>query len=374
VLGRAHAGLGALARARKDDAGALANLTLAHAELAAAAMPLDLGSADLERAEVLADMGNWKELSTLSEQLVASLGSVGDKRLLSRALDLRARAAEGQGNLVAALADTRREVALLDEIGRAELADELAKRNVEFQVAQIEETARINARELEDRARLLARENQLQNLQIRHDRDISLAQRAAIGIALAIVLALAFAIRRRIQTQRLLTRLAQEDALTGLRNRRAALVAANGFFDASRKSGTPFALALLDIDHFKRINDTHGHAAGDAVLVAVAACMRESLRTDDVCGRVGGEEFLIVYPRCDLAHATKLLESLRAAVSALRIDGLPADFRVAISAGLTERRADDTQLDVLVRRADVALYEAKHAGRDRVVVDQALAA
>jgi diguanylate cyclase (GGDEF)-like protein len=374
LLGRAHAGLGALARARKDDAGALANLSLAHSELSAAGMPLELGNADLERAEVLADTRDWQELSTLADQLVAALASAGDKHLLGRALDLRARAAEGKGDLAAALVDTRREVALQEEIQRAELENELAKRNVEFQVAQIEDRARLNAREFEDKSRLLARENELANLQIRHDRDISLAQRAAIAIAVAIVLALVFAIRRRIQTQRLLTRLAQEDGLTGLRNRRAALAAANGFFEASRRSGTPFSLALLDIDHFKRINDTHGHAAGDAVLVAVAACMREALRTDDICGRVGGEEFLFVFPRCDLDHASKLLEDIRSAIGALRIDGLPEDFRVALSAGLTERRADDTQLDVLVRRADVALYKAKHAGRDRVVVDAALAA
>jgi tetratricopeptide (TPR) repeat protein len=257
LIARTHAGLGALARLRKDYAGALANLTLAHTELAAAQMPLDLRNADLERAETLADLRDWPQLSTLAGELVTSLATGADKRLLRRALDLRARAAEGRGDLTAALADTRHEIALQDEIQRAEIDDELAKRQVQFDVAR-----------LEDKARLLARENELANLQIRHDRDISLMQRAAIAVAIAIVLLLAYSIRRRVKTQRLLTKLAQEDPLTGLRNRRESLAASGALFDASRHAGTPFSLALVDIDHFKRINDTYGHATGDAVLVA----------------------------------------------------------------------------------------------------------
>jgi diguanylate cyclase (GGDEF)-like protein len=363
LLGRAHAGLGALARLRKDDAAALASLALAHAELSAAQVPLDLGHADLERAETLADMRDWQQLSALADQLVATFTTIGDKRLLRRALDLHARAAEGRGDLTAALADTRKEVALEDEIERSELDDELAKRNVQFDVAR-----------LEDKTRLLARENELANLQIRHDRDISLMQRAAIVVAIAIVLLLAYIIRRRVKTQRLLTRLAQEDPLTGLRNRRESLAASGALFDASRHAGTPFALALVDIDHFKRINDTYGHAAGDAVLVAVAARMRESLRAGDICGRVGGEEFLFVFPRCDLDHAAKRLEDIRVAITELRVSALPVDHKVTLSAGLTERWTSDRQLDGLVRRADVALYAAKHAGRDRIVVDAAMAA
>ncbi|HTA64372.1 MAG TPA: diguanylate cyclase [Xanthomonadaceae bacterium] len=363
LLGRAHAGLGALARARKDYPRALANLALAHDELSAAKLPLDLDNADLERAEVLADTHHWPELSALAGQLVASLSKDGDKRLLSYALDLRARAAEGRGDLGAALIDTRTEVALLGQIQRSELSDELAKRNVQFDVAR-----------LEDKASLLARENELAHVQIERDRDVSLIQRSTIAIAIGIVLLLAFSIRRRVKVQRLLTKLAQDDHLTGLRNRRASLAAAAELFETSRRTGTPFSLALIDIDHFKRINDTYGHAAGDAVLVAVATCMRESLRTDDICGRVGGEEFLFVFPRCDRAHAATLLEQIRAAVTALRIPALPADHPLTMSAGLTERRADDTLLDTLVRRADVALYAAKHAGRDRVVADTVLAA
>ena len=363
VQGRAHAGLGALARARKDFPAALSNLALAHAELADAKSPLDQDNADLERAETLADLRDWPQLSGLAGQLVASLATVGDKRLLVHAYQLRARAAEGAGNLAAALADTHRVVALQDEIQRSELAAELGKRNVQFEVAR-----------LEDKARLLARENELANLQIRHDRDISLIQRAAIVVAVFIVLLLAYLIRRRVKTQRLLTKLAQEDALTGLRNRRESLEASGALFDASRQSGTPFSLALVDIDHFKRINDTYGHAAGDAVLVAVAARMRESLRAGDICGRVGGEEFLFVFPRCDLDHAAKRLEDIRVAITELRIPALPADHRVTLSAGLTQRWASDKLLDSLVRRADVALYAAKNAGRDRIVVDSAKAA
>lgn len=360
VQGRAHAGLGALERARKDDPAALSDLVLAHTELAAAKLPLEQVSADLDRAEALADLRQWPQLTALADQIVASLTAIGDKRLLAQAYELRARAAEAVGNLPASLDDMRRVVSLKDEIRDSELKDELAKRNAQFEVAQ-----------LEDKAKLLSRENELSRLQIRHDRDINIAQRAAIAVAILIVLLLAYVIHRRVKTQRLLTRLAQEDPLTGLNNRRAALAAAQDLFAAAQRTGGTLGLAILDIDHFKSINDGFGHTTGDSVLIATARCMREALRTDDVCGRVGGEEFLFVFPHCDRGHAIALLDRIRTAVGALRVDGLPASRRVTLSAGLTERKAEDATLDVMVRRADVSLYAAKNAGRDRVVADPA---
>ncbi len=358
LQGRAHAGLGGLARARQDYPAALNELAQAHDQLVAAKLPLQQVGADLDRAQTLADLQRWPPLAAQADTLVAALTGIGDKRLLVRAYQLRARAAEGEGKLAAALADTRQVVALQEQIRSSELADEMAKRSAQFEVAR-----------LGDEKRLLARENDLAHLQIRHDRDIKTAQRVAIAIALLVVLALGYAIRRRIRTQRLLTRLAQEDALTGLRNRRETLAASAALFNDSRRNGTQFCVALIDLDLFKQINDDLGHAAGDAVLVALATCMRDSLRTDDICGRIGGEEFLLAFPRFDHVHATARLESIHAAVARLQIPELPPGRVVTFSAGIAWRRDGDVQIEALIRRADVALYAAKHAGRNRSVVD-----
>jgi diguanylate cyclase (GGDEF)-like protein len=172
----------------------------------------------------------------------------------------------------------------------------------------------------------------------------------------------------------LLTRLANEDALTGIDNRRATLAAAGDAFARSRSDGSLLSLALIDIDHFKQINDQFGHAAGDAVLVEVAASLRARLRGgNDICGRVGGEEFLLALPERDLKAAVAILDRLREAIGELHF-AAPADrLRVTFSAGCTLRTPADDSLETLVRRADSALYAAKRGGRDRIETQDAAA-
>ena len=156
--------------------------------------------------------------------------------------------------------------------------------------------------------------------------------------------------------------LATTDALTGLHNRMsisAILQAEKKDFDTH---GTPVAVLMLDVDSFKAINDTHGHQAGDAVLVAVAKALRGASRKLDSVGRWGGEEFLLVAPGIDAAAAPVLAERLRAAVA----DGDYAEgLRVTASIGVAQARAGDT-VDTLIGRADAALYQAKAAGRNAV--------
>ena len=136
----------------------------------------------------------------------------------------------------------------------------------------------------------------------------------------------------------------------------------------ARRTGTPLAFALLDLDHFKRVNDQHGHRSGDAVLKAFANTVRARLRASDAFGRTGGEEFGLVLPGTDLAGARWLLETIRREVEAIAV---PSDsgqpVRVTVSAGVA--MADQgaaLAADRLYGRADQALYEAKRAGRNRV--------
>lgn len=157
---------------------------------------------------------------------------------------------------------------------------------------------------------------------------------------------------------------AMTDALTGLPNRRAFGLA----LSAALAEPGPLSVALLDIDHFKRINDSQGHPAGDAVLRGLAQCLRDWLRETDHAARIGGEEFAVLLPRASAAEAAGLADQLRRAVAAERF--LTADgrgrFGVSISVGVAEHVRGEAA-ESLIGRADAALYEAKRAGRDRVM-------
>ena len=154
--------------------------------------------------------------------------------------------------------------------------------------------------------------------------------------------------------------LLREDALTGLSNRRAILTQLAGMVSAARRHGHPLSIAILDLDHFKRINDTHGHKTGDAVLVGSARVLRSHLRAEDQLGRLGGEEFLILLPDTGAEAAGHAAEKLRVEVA-----GASTEVPVTVSIGLATW--DGEAPEDLLHRADEALYAAKDAGRDRVV-------
>ncbi|MDN3564648.1 diguanylate cyclase [Paeniroseomonas aquatica] len=162
-----------------------------------------------------------------------------------------------------------------------------------------------------------------------------------------------------------LTREALTDPLTGVGNRRHFSSAGGAAFYLSRQGGTPLALLHFDLDHFKRLNDSAGHAAGDAALRAVAVTCGHALRADDRVFRLGGEEFAVVLPGLGLAAAAEAAERLRQAIGYV---ALPGGRRMSASFGVTERGPQDRSLDDLLRRADAATYAAKSRGRDRIEV------
>lgn len=156
------------------------------------------------------------------------------------------------------------------------------------------------------------------------------------------------------------------DSLTGALNRRVLLLAGEQELLRWQRHAHPFAVLLIDIDHFKQINDQHGHLVGDQVLKRLAATLRQPLRKTDLLARYGGEEFLVLLPVTDDATARELGERVRAAVQALPND--LASGPCTISVGVSGVRDGDTTFDQLVARADLALYQAKNAGRNRVVM------
>jgi len=155
-----------------------------------------------------------------------------------------------------------------------------------------------------------------------------------------------------------------EDPLTGLANRRFILTQLAGMVSAARRHGRPLTVAIIDIDHFKAINDSHGHAAGDRVLAAVTAALRRRLRAEDQLGRLGGEEFLALLPDTSADAAETAAEKLCTEVAATvtRHDG--EDLGVTVSIGWASWDGDSPE--ELLRRADEALYAAKGEGRNRV--------
>ncbi len=158
--------------------------------------------------------------------------------------------------------------------------------------------------------------------------------------------------------------LLREDALTGLFNRRAILSQLSGTISGARRHGHPLSVAMVDLDEFKAINDVHGHAAGDEVLIAAVRAMRAHLRAEDQLGRLGGEEFLVVLPDTHEGAATRVAEKLREEVAAARVGG-PVPVSVTCSIGVATWAGESPEL--LLRRADEALYAAKDGGRDRVI-------
>jgi diguanylate cyclase (GGDEF)-like protein len=161
-------------------------------------------------------------------------------------------------------------------------------------------------------------------------------------------------------------RLASHDELTHALNRRALVSSLERERVRAERSGAPFAIGMMDLDHFKAINDTYGHAVGDAVLREFAAIVHDTMRATDVFGRYGGEEFLIVLVGTELPAALEALERIRAAVQSRDWNALAPGLALTLSAGVASFRKGQT-IEQLLYGADQALYEAKGSGRNRVV-------
>ncbi|HEX5871841.1 MAG TPA: GGDEF domain-containing protein, partial [Longimicrobium sp.] len=191
-------------------------------------------------------------------------------------------------------------------------------------------------------------------------------QTVIIALGVVIVGILGVLVARHIRSERLLRTMAMTDELTRLPNRRHLLSVAHDRLADARRTHQPISILALDVDHFKRINDTFGHDVGDTVLRRVAQTCRAALRHDDSIGRTGGEEFVVVLPHADAERAMEIAERLRAAVEGLDWADVDPALHVTVSVGVAERAQGDDDFAALSRRADDSLYRAKHLGRNRV--------
>jgi len=158
--------------------------------------------------------------------------------------------------------------------------------------------------------------------------------------------------------------MAMHDQLTGLFNRHYLQDMASRKISSAIRHQRPLSLLMMDIDHFKMVNDTHGHPAGDAVLQQVAKLLQEQIRDEDIIIRYGGEEFVILLDQCDVIEAEYKAQHLRKIVETLN----PNKIFVSVSIGVAQLNSSDKNCSELLKRADLAVYQAKERGRNCVVI------
>ncbi len=178
-------------------------------------------------------------------------------------------------------------------------------------------------------------------------------------------------INRRVKLEAALKEMAATDPLTGLYNRREYDMLFQHEMERANRLNTPLSVGIIDLDHFKQVNDTYGHAAGDEVLKRAARLFRENLRTMDVVGRWGGEEFIIMLPEIAIDQAQMTCNRLLTALAATDIDVGSTSIKITATIGITQLLPGD-KMDEIISRADEALYKGKEAGRNRVEINSVL--
>ena len=227
-------------------------------------------------------------------------------------------------------------------------------------LAQVLETGAVEAREY----RIIRSDGQLRWLS-----DKCFVSRQSPAGKAQIIVGIAEDITEKKQLEGELHRLATTDVLTQSSNRRHFFECAQREFEQAREYGSPLAFLLVDLDDFKLINDRYGHQMGDQVLQRLAYSGASTLRRGDLFGRIGGEEFAALFPRCEPALAMQIAERLQREVRRIRFSHEGTPFGVTLSQGLTSLRVEDLTLDALYTRADAAMYRAKRQGKNQIVVD-----
>jgi diguanylate cyclase (GGDEF)-like protein len=314
-------------------------------------VPASVGSGDgvalwaMVQALCFKSRGATLQVRELAERTLAERSKKGLTDApydLMRLHELAADACETLGDTVAALAHFRRVRQLYETTaGQSARASQIASQ-VDFRTAQAK-----RERDLAQEAKLVADRNS-HRLEV-----LNLALQAKVTEA------------EQLQTQ--LRELVLRDSLTGLYNRRYLYEAAPGYIELAHRQHRSLCVALIDIDHFKQVNDTHGHHVGDLVLQGLARLLTQRLRKSDIVCRYGGEEFAVVMPEVSSAQATALIEKLM--LEFAKLDVLAGDHALVghtYSAGVAEFPSEATSLEPLLRVADTYLYRAKETGRARV--------
>jgi diguanylate cyclase (GGDEF)-like protein len=308
------------------------------------------------RGRLYLALGRSKEAVAQFDRAIAP-GGAQPADDIAELYELRSRAHAAVGNYPAAFNDQGEFLRRMREQGTLDRIREVAQLRVQFENDQEKQ-----------KIALLEKDKKLAEEQIMSQRRTTqlVAIAGLTGLVTALFLGYALFSNRRHRAE--LIRLAERDELTGLLNRRAIVRKAVELLSRAREAKGTLVIGLIDLDHFKSVNDRFGYAVGDQLLQRLAIAMRTALHTREVFGRYGGEEFLVLFPDCTMEQARQSAERLRGALrdQPLRIDD--EDVTVTLSFGLSSFESGDVLFDQVARRADIALYVAKTQGRDRVEV------
>lgn len=314
------------------------------------------GMLQFERGRALSALGQRRRALELFARAEAAFEKADNPRYQELLHEAKARTLEADGQAAAALSELQRYLQVHDSVEKARADQQAQMLRAQFDVDRSNlENARLKA------------EQTLKDRQVRSLQRVRQWQQTAMALLAVLIGLLALFVIRQLRKARSWKRMASLDPLTGVANRRGVEQFTSAAMREARTRNHPLAVLALDLDRFKQINDSFGHAAGDRVLQHIARACQEALRDGDLLGRIGGEEFLVVLPGNDLDDAAEVAERLRSRIEALTLDDLPAGLRITISIGVAGMTACDSGFADLERRADLALYRAKSSGRNRVV-------
>jgi diguanylate cyclase (GGDEF)-like protein len=335
---------------------ALETLRMAEAGFASTGEVSFAGSIAYERGRALAGQNQRREALDQFDRAGAAFDASGNQRYQERLHESKAQTLEASGQPQAALEEYKRYLAVHEEV---------AHQRADQQTQMLREQFDTDRAKLENQR--LKAEQKLKDSEVESLRQARRWQQVAMGLLAVVLGMLSILVIRQLARLRIWKRMASVDALTGVPNLRGVETFANRAMRAARTTLEPLAALAIDVDRFKSINDSHGHAVGDRVLQQIARACHEAMRDGDLLGRVGGEEFLAVLPGTKLDHALDVAERLRSRVAALILQDLPDSIRPTISIGAAEMLPEDGDFDALRQRADEAMYRAKETGRNRVV-------
>ena len=335
---------------------ALDTLRKAEEGFAATADASFAGSIAYERGRALAGQNQRQLALEQFDRAGAAFDASGNQRYQERLHESKAQTLEAMGQPQAALEEYKRYLAVHEEV---------ARQRTDQQTQMLREQFDTDRAKLENQR--LKAEQKLKDQEVQSLQRARRWQQTAMALLALVLGMLSILAIRQLARLRIWKRMASIDPLTGVPNLRGVESFANRAMRSARTTLEPLSVLAIDVDRFKSVNDTHGHAAGDRVLQQLARACHDSMRDGDLLGRVGGEEFLAVLPRTRLDHALDVAERLRNRVATLKLVDVPEDIRPTISIGAAEMTPDDADFDALKQRADEAMYRAKEAGRNRVV-------
>lgn len=303
----------------------------------------------------LGDEANARK-AALTAVTMSSPGEISEP--LRDAYDVLFRIEKKQGNAAAALAYYERYVAqdklYLNDVSARALAYQIAQQHMLVQKLETEK---------------LSKQNNVLRLQQALDAKAAETSRLYITLLIILLAAIALWLFRTMRSQRRFKHMANRDGLTGIYNHQHFINEAGRVLRLLEKKPGHACLISIDLDHFKQVNDTHGHAMGDTVLRRTVAICQQQLRSTDLFGRLGGEEFGILLHDCSRAHGLDIANRIRVAIGTTTIEKDGSGVSISASVGVAFTDTSGYELQRLCKEADAALYRAKRAGRNRVIAD-----